>query len=200
MEAVLSDKVLILNRAWVAVNVATVRRALMLVYQGAARVVGTEDYTTYDFDSWVEASRAAKEGRLVRAISFSIRAPEVVLLTQFAGAFSQEVKFSRRNIFDRDHNTCQYCGRRFERSELTLDHVIPRCQGGMSAWDNIVVACLTCNTRKGNRLPTEAGLRLMRQPMKPRWATRVGCKLGRVRKRSWERFLDAAYWDIELKP
>ena len=200
MEAVLSDKVLVLNRSWVAINVATVRRSIMLVYQGMARVVGTKDYTTYDFDSWVEASRAAKEGKLIRSVRFTIRAPEVVLLTEFNRVFSSEVKFSRRNIFDRDHNTCQYCGQKFERSELTLDHVTPRCRGGLSEWDNIVVACLRCNTRKGNMLPTEANLKLLRKPVKPKWATRVGCKLGRVRKASWERFLDAAYWDIELKP
>jgi len=200
MEAVLSDKVLVLNRLWVAVNVATVRRALMMVCQGAARIVGSEDYMTYDFESWIEASKAAREGRLIHAVNFTIRAPEVVVLTRFSGAFSQEVKFSRRNIFDRDHNTCQYCGRKFERSELTLDHVIPRCRGGLSEWENIVVACIECNTKKGNRLPSEAGMHLIRRPIKPRWATRVGCKLGRERKPSWERFLDAAYWDIELKP
>ncbi len=196
----MSDKVLVLNRAWVAINVATVRRALTMVWQDAARIVGTEDYTTYDFESWVEASKAAREGRLIRAVNFTIRAPEVVLLTRFAGVLSQDVKFSRRNIFDRDHNTCQYCGRRFDRADLTLDHVVPRCRGGLSEWENIVVACLKCNTRKGHRLPGEAGMNLIRQPVKPRWATRVGCKLGRERKPSWERFLDAAYWDIELKP
>ena len=109
------------------------------------------------------------------------------------------MKFSRRNIFERDGNLCQYCGRHFERGELTLDHVTPRSRGGTSTWENIVLACLDCNIRKSDRLPQEARMRLLRKPVKPSWATRVGVKIGRLRKESWERFLEEAYWDVELK-
>ncbi|HEY3323137.1 MAG TPA: HNH endonuclease [Planctomycetota bacterium] len=197
--AVLSEKVLVLNRSWVAVNVATVRRALLLVIQDAARIVSPEDYSTYDFEGWVEASQAAKEGRRIHSASFSFRVPEVIVLTVFNGRFSKEVRFSRRNIFERDENTCQYCGRKFDRGELTLDHVTPRSRGGTSTWANIVLACLKCNMRKGSHLPNELGMRLLRKPVKPQWATRVGVKIGRVLKPSWERFLEEAYWEVELR-
>ncbi|MCY3023520.1 MAG: HNH endonuclease [Planctomycetota bacterium] len=197
---VLSEKVLVLNRSWVAVNVATVRRALTLVFQDVARIVAPQDYSTYDFAGWVEASQAAQEeARRIRSATFSICVPEVIVLTVFNGRFSKEVRFSRRNIFERDNNTCQYCGRKRDRHELTLDHVIPRSRGGTSTWSNIVLACIKCNMRKGDRLPQELNMKLQRRPIKPQWATRVGVKLGRSFKPSWERFLEDAYWDVELR-
>jgi 5-methylcytosine-specific restriction endonuclease McrA len=197
--AVLSEKVLVLNRSWVAVNVATVRRALTLVYQDVARIVGPEDYSTYNFEGWVEASQEAKEGHRIQCSSTSFVVPEVIVLSVFNGRFSKEVRFSRRNIFERDENTCQYCRKKYDRSELTLDHVIPRSRGGTSTWHNIVLACIKCNMRKGDRLLTEINMKLMKKPVKPQWATRVGVKLGRACKPSWERFLEEAYWDVELR-
>lgn len=199
MEAVLSEKVLVLNRSWVAVNVSTVRRALTLVYQNVARVVAPNDYSTYDFEGWIEASHEARDGHRIFCATRSFCVPEVIVLSNFNGRFSKEVRFSRRNIFERDENTCQYCGKKFDRSELTLDHVIPRSRGGTSTWTNIVLACLKCNMRKGDRLPGELNMKLLRKPIKPAWATRVGVKIGRAYKPSWERFLEEAYWDVELK-
>jgi 5-methylcytosine-specific restriction endonuclease McrA len=199
MEATLSEKVLVLNRSWVAVNVATVRRALTLVYQEVARIVAPEDYSTYDFEGWIEASQTAKAGRRIYAATFSFCIPEVIVLRTFNGRFSKEVRFSRRNIFERDENRCQYCGDKLERSELTLDHVIPRSRGGTSTWNNIVLACIRCNLHKGDKELAEAGMKLLRKPVKPNWATRVGVKLGRSFKPSWERFLEDAYWNVELK-
>ena len=199
MQAVLSEKVLVLNRSWVAVNVATVRRALTLVYQDVARIVAPEDYSTYNFEGWIEASQAARQGRRIYAASCSFCVPEVIVLSTFNGRFSKEVRFSRRNIFERDENCCQYCGKRYERSELTLDHVVPRSRGGTSTWNNIVLACIKCNMRKGARLVSELHMKLLRKPVKPQWATRVGVKLGRSYKPAWERFLEEAYWDVELK-
>jgi 5-methylcytosine-specific restriction endonuclease McrA len=197
---VLSEKVLVLNRSWVAVNVASVRRSLTLVFQDHARIVGPDDFATYDFEAWVQASQAAKaEARRLRSATFSLCVPEVIVLSGFNGRFSKEVRFSRRSIFERDGNTCQYCGRKRERQELTLDHVVPRSRGGTSTWQNIVLACIHCNMKKGDRLPFEIGMKLLRKPVKPEWATRVGIKVGRTRKPSWERFLEDAYWDVELR-
>ena len=197
---VLSEKVLVLNRSWVAVNVATVRRSLTLVFQDVARIVAPQDFSTYVFAGWVEASQAAKEeSRRIHSATFSLCVPEVIVLSTFNGRFSKDVRFSRRNIFERDENTCQYCGRKFDRNELTLDHVIPRSRGGTSTWTNIVLSCLKCNMRKGDHLPQETNMKLHRKPVKPQWATRVGVRLGRVWKPSWERFLEEAYWEVELK-
>src|SRR5207248_4366211 len=87
MESVLCDKVLVLNRSWIAVNVATVRRALTLVFQDVARIVAPHDYSTYDFEGWIEASRAAQSGRRIQSASLTICVPEVIVLSTFNGRF-----------------------------------------------------------------------------------------------------------------
>ncbi|MCZ7645221.1 MAG: HNH endonuclease [Planctomycetota bacterium] len=190
---------MVLNRSWAAVNVASVRRALTLVYADLARIVNPQDYSTYDFESWIEASEAAKSGKRIKSANFELCVPEIIVLTGYNGLYSQEVRFSRRNIFERDGNTCQFCHRKFDRSELTIDHLIPRSRGGKTTWENVALACVRCNTRKGSRTPEEAGMRLLKKPVKPQWATRIGLKIGRRCKRSWEQFIEEAYWEVELK-
>ena len=108
------------------------------------------------------------------------------------------MKFSRHNIYMRDGNRCQYCGKRFSTSELSLDHVVPLSRGGPSNWENIVCACLPCNVRKGNRLPEEAGMKLRRLAGKPK-ATPLGLMSPHRIHPTWKNFLDMAYWNVELR-
>src|SRR5947208_16898797 len=89
----------------------------------------------------------------------------------------QAMKFNRRNILARDNNQCQYCGKKFPTSELSLDHVVPRSQGGASTWENIVCACVACNVKKGGRTTKEANMHLIRQPEKPKRITMLNLKL-----------------------
>jgi 5-methylcytosine-specific restriction endonuclease McrA len=115
----------------------------------------------------------------------------------------RHVRFSRINIFARDSFTCQYCGRRPPRSELNLDHVVPRALGGRSTWENVVASCVECNRRKGGRTPEQAGLRLTRLPSRPRWTPLMNLMLSSVRYREWRPYLnvvDASYWNTELAP
>ena len=132
----LTAYVLVLNKSWVAVNVASAKRALTLLFQGHARVVHPKDYALYDFDDWIEFSRdndGIPAKRYVYTPASRIRLPEVIVLNSFNGFFSPEVRLSRRNIFARDKNICQYCGRRFSRTDLTIDHVIPKSRGSSDA-------------------------------------------------------------------
>jgi 5-methylcytosine-specific restriction endonuclease McrA len=101
-------------------------------------------------------------------VRFDLVVPRVIRVLTFAKLPKQEVKFNRRNLFARDHNSCQYCGKRFSSSELTLDHVIPRSHNGTTCWENIVCACVKCNVRKGGRTPDQAHMKLVRPPVKPR--------------------------------
>ena len=125
--SVLYSKVLVLNRSYLPVHVTVVRRALSLLYQGVARAVD-EQYRTFDFDSW--ADLAADEDA-IGLVNRAIRVPRVILLQGYDRVPRRYVRFSRFNIYSRDQNRCQYCGRQFPRAELNLDHVVPRSRG----WD-----------------------------------------------------------------
>ncbi len=111
----------------------------------------------------------------------------------------QRVRLNRRNIFARDANLCQYCGKRFATSELSLDHVRPTCRGGDTSWENLVCACVRCNVRKGGRTPQEAGMRLIKKPVRPKRSPMLTIKLGNPKYASWKNFLDNAYWSVDLK-
>jgi 5-methylcytosine-specific restriction endonuclease McrA len=201
MNGFLEQQVLVLNRLWQAVNVCSVRRAVTLLFQGHAQVVmdvGDGSFQTYSFREWRDISSAETEAESIHTISFKIRVPRVILLLVFDQLPAKEVKFTRHNIFERDKNTCQYCGRIFERKDLNLDHVVPRDRGGPTTWENIVCSCIPCNTRKGNRTPQEAGLRLVRKPRRPKWRPFLHVQVGLPAHDQWRHFIDLAYWNVEL--
>ncbi len=203
----LDASVLVLNKMFMAVHVVNVRRAFGLLCKDLAEVVTMEEgqFLTYDFSSWAEASAfKAKfdkddDDDWVRTPTTEIKAPRVIRLLGYDKVPRQTVKFNRRNIFARDHNQCQYCGRKFALSELSLDHVTPRSQGGQTTWDNIVCACVDCNVRKGGRTPKQANMALVRKPEKPKRSPVLNLKLTQKKYRSWQSFLDQAYWNVELK-
>ena len=163
----LSTNVLVLNRSYIPINVTTVRRALVLMYQGVARAVDSQ-YVTFDFHSWSELS-AAVHGEGIHLIDRMIRVPRVILLSAYNRVPKRYVRFSRHNIYLRDQNSCQYCGDRFTRSELNLEHVVPKSRGGKTTWENVVTSCVPCNRRKGGHLLEEVGMHLVRRPVRPKW-------------------------------
>jgi len=174
--------------------------------QPVAEVVSVEDgqYISYDFDDWTELSAYRREFEpnehdWIRTVRFDLAVPRIIRVLTFAKLPRQDVKFNRRNLFARDRNICQYCGKRFSSSELSLDHVVPRSLGGQSTWTNIVCACVRCNVRKGGRTPEQASVKLIKTPIKPRRNPVVSVTLADRRYSSWKQFLDRAYWDVELK-
>ena len=196
----LDTSVLVLNRVYQPVHVTSVRRAVSLLYQGVARAID-EEYRLLDFESWAAVAVAAQE-EAIHTPSRAIRIPRVVVLVAHAHLPRHRVRFSRLNVYARDGSTCQYCGRRLPRSELNLDHVVPRSRGGSTSWENVVCSCVTCNLRKGGRTPAEAGLRLLRPPSRPRWTAVFRHAARRAVYREWKPFLglvDAAYWNVELR-
>ena len=190
--------VLVLNNLYQAVQITTTRRAFRLFYAGRARAVDS-DFRTYDFDNWCDLSRMTQSGHFIHTVSFRIRVPEVILLKVYNGFVQHDIRFSRRNIFERDKNTCQYCGHRIPKAELTIDHVVPRSRGGYDCWENLVLACMTCNVHKANRTPDEAHMPLIRKPTKPTWLPQLGMRVPTSQLISWQRFVDTAYWDAELR-
>jgi len=207
VNSALDASVLVLNKLFMAVHIISVRRAFCLLCKDLAEVVNLEDgqFATYDFASWREVSEyRAKHFRLedddwVRTSSSQIQVPRVIRLFAYEKMPKHTVKFNRRNIFARDNNQCQYCGRKFPTTELSLDHVTPRSQGGQSTWENIVCACVACNVRKGGRTPKQAHLSLIRKPEKPKRSPLLNLKMTHKKYQSWKTFLDNAYWSVELK-
>lgn len=193
----LDQSVLVLNKHWLAVHICNVKRALSLIYQGLARVV-SEDYQTYDFESWKDLSLALETDRAVSTATFQIVIPEVIVLTRFGRLPPREVKFNRRNIYLRDRYTCQYCGRKPDRVELTIDHVTPRSRGGKSIWENVVLACTRCNTTKGDKTIVEASMSLIRNPKKPHWLLCIRKNVFDNGSPMWQKFVDVAYWNVTL--
>lgn len=201
MHSFLNHHVLVLNRLWQAVNVCSVKRALSLVFAGHAQVVYNDTdgcFQTFNFHQWRDLSEEQPGPESIYTVSFRLRVPRVIMLLVFDRLPKKEVKFTRHNIFERDGNTCQYCGKAFERSDLNLDHVIPRDRGGPTTWENIVCSCIACNTRKANHTPAEAGMRLIRKPKRPKWRPFIQVNLGIPYHESWKHFIDLAYWNVEL--
>ena len=201
----LDASVLVLNKLYMAVHIISVRRAFCLLFKDLAEVVTVDEgrYLSYDFESWREVSEARSDFRgpdedYIRTVNFEIQVPRVIRLLTYDRYPKQKVKFNRRNIFARDGNRCQYCGKRFPTSELSLDHVMPRSRGGRATWENIVCACLKCNVRKGGRTPTEARMALIKEPIIPKTSPSLCLKLTNRKYTSWKAFLDNAYWSVEL--
>ena len=192
----LDNPTLVLNRNWLPVHVATVARALVLVFKGTAGVVDPQDFRTYTWSDW--SRLRPRDGEpFIQAVTMRLRVPEVVTLAECDRLPATTVTFSRRNLFKRDRHVCQYCGVQTPADELTIDHVVPRSHGGVSSWANCVLACVTCNKRKADRTPHEAGMRLRKRPRRPRWNPLYAAR--HVRMETWSRFLSEAYWSVPLE-
>lgn len=192
---VLRRPTLVLNRNWQPVGVASVARALTKVFIGSARVVDPEDYQLYDWSDWAEQAPLQGEPA-IQSQCLRLRVPEVISLVRYDRLPRISVSFNRRNLFTRDRFTCQYCGAQPGGEELTIDHVVPRSQGGQTTWDNCVLACVACNHQKADRTPEQAGKKLRRPPERPNW--RPMFEAGAAPIASWSRFISEAYWSVAL--
>jgi 5-methylcytosine-specific restriction endonuclease McrA len=207
----LNAKVLVLNRGYAAMRIVTAKRAFCLLARNIAEVIhvdttgGESDgrYLNYDFESWLQVSELQREFEhdqhdWVRTVRTEIAVPRIIRLLGYDRLPEQGVKLNRRNLFARDRNRCQYCGKIFTTSDLSLDHVLPRAQGGGDSWENLVCACIRCNAKKGGRTPDQAGMKLIHKPIKPKRNPLITLRLGSDKYKSWKAFLDHAYWSVEL--
>jgi 5-methylcytosine-specific restriction endonuclease McrA len=140
-------RVLVLNATYEPINVCTVRRAIVLLLKDKAEIIERGDWRLHS------ATAAIVRPVVIRLLSY-IRIPRD----------AHRRKITRRAVFARDDWMCQYCG---ARSNLTVDHVVPRSKGGASSWENIVASCAPCNRRKGNALLRHAGMKLIKEPRTP---------------------------------
>lgn len=207
----LGSNVLVLNRHYQALRIVNCRRAFALLCKDLAEVIhiepaadGSQSWSNLNFSSWQELSelRHAFEPEgfdWIKTVKIPLAVPRIIRLLGYDKLPRQEVKFNRRNIFARDGNRCQYCGKKFATAELSLDHVIPRSQQGKTSWANIVCCCIKCNVKKGGRTPEQAHMKLLSKPAKPKRSPAINIRLSDDRYASWKQFLDEAYWTVELK-
>lgn len=195
--AALEQPALVLNRHWIPVHLTTSRHALVLLYQSVARAVHPTDLTLHRFQTWADL-RMPDDVPHVNTVNAQIPLPDLVVLERYDKIPRRTVPFNRKNLFVRDQNRCQYCRRKLETRELTIDHVLPRAQGGTSHWRNCVLACVPCNRRKAHRTPEQAHMALLRDPVRPRWTPRQ-LFTGLERRETWERVIGDAYWNVDLE-
>jgi 5-methylcytosine-specific restriction endonuclease McrA len=188
---VLALPVLVLNRHFQPVQVTTAKRAMVLLYGGAAQALD-EDGEAHDFEGWRTLPARPVDDALP-IVGGALRVPRVVHLKRYERLPRVSIRLTRRNVMFRDAHECQYCGRRPPLRDLNIDHVIPRSRGGGDSWENLVTACRVCNLRKGWRTPEEANMRLARVPFRPKWSMTAQLLLGAgERFKEWEAFLQAS--------
>lgn len=197
----MSQRVLVLNKKWHPIGTTSLNKAILMVWQESptdvpkAKIIEPESYQAMTWLDWAKLGQVASDEG-IRSANAVFRIPEVILLTNYDRVPNPAVHFSRRNLFKRDSMTCQYCGCRPGSSELTIDHVLPKAQGGTSTWENCILACIECNGRKANRTPEQAGMKLRTIPVKP--------KIDRLRwgiskpPKSWMGFVSECYWNVDI--
>lgn len=164
----LNSRVLLLNQNYEPLTLCRARRALVLLYMNKAEMV--EPYDSI----------------YAHAQNIQIQIPSVLRLNYYVKVVRREIPMTKRNILRRDNNQCQYCGK--TSGSMTTDHVLPRVLGGSDSWENLVCACVECNTKKGNAPLNKSGMKLLKKPKKPHFFTFILSSLGNI-PQPWRQYL-----------
>lgn len=204
--SVLDSKVLVLNKVYNPIRTITVKEAFCKIFTEAAEIITIEDgqYASYDFASWAEVSEYKAlfdntDEDWINTTSLRLAVPRVIRLLKYDRSPKLEVCLTRKNIYERDAYTCQYCNKVFPVEKLNLDHVIPRSRGGTNTWENLVCSCIECNRKKKARTPKEAGMHLLSVPYKPKSLSTFKVPQTPKRYKDWDSFVSYQYWNTELK-
>lgn len=144
--------------------------------------------------SYIVAERAQVidhyEDFIVRGINIAIKVPKILrVFGRKKLSIENKISLTNKNIFKRDNYFCTYCNKQFNTSELTLDHIIPKCQGGENTWENLITACSSCNTKKGGRTPEEANMKLHYKPYKPNWTPKDRLSVKNHEIKTWSNWI-----------
>ncbi|MBK7998325.1 MAG: HNH endonuclease [Verrucomicrobia bacterium] len=161
--------VLVLNRHWQAINVRTPADSFCQLATGVATAldVDGDNIRPVTWEEWVHLPVRTQD-QSVQTVRGAVRIPTIIVAVNYTRVPKRRPRLNARNIRQRDANRCQYTGRELGPGEGNIDHIVPRSRGGRDSWENCVWACKEINSRKGNRLPEEAGLTLLRSPAAPR--------------------------------
>jgi 5-methylcytosine-specific restriction endonuclease McrA len=203
-----NTRVLKLNKGYSPIDIVTAKEAFIDVFVGKSEVVSVENsaYISYDFNSWAEISQLKHEledfgvhDEWIFTSSLVLQIPRVIRSLSYDNMPKYRVKLNRRNIYYRDRNTCQYCGKTLPTNQLNIDHVVPRSKGGANSWSNLVCSCLKCNRKKADLLLKDAGMKLLSTPREPRQSAQLEINIKHPKYMTWKHFISEAYWTVELE-
>lgn len=166
----LNQRALVLNKHWVPIATIATRQALVMLCRSTAQVICPDSYQVFDLENWIRVSADnPRSDKIVATPRVALHLPEVIILRNFGGIPRRQISFTRKNLYRRDNYSCQYCYERMPTSKLTIDHVKPRSRGGDTSWENCVLACVSCNSKKANKSLKDVGFRLRSVPKRPAW-------------------------------
>lgn len=165
----LESNVLLLNNNFEPLTMCSAKRAIIMVWTGKAEIIENTMFC-------------------IHSVSMTFSIPSVIRLLIFVSiTYKLNIQLTKQNIMRRDHKTCQFCGK--SDGHMTVDHIIPRSQGGLDTWENLVCACPSCNNRKGDHTPEKVGMRLLRTPRKPNLRTFLFAHKGII-SQNWQTYLN----------
>lgn len=161
--------VLVLNKKGDPIHIIDWQKAMSLMFQESVKSYD-RDFIQYCYKDWLVFSEMCSDDYpTVGTVSGKIIIPEIVILQKYDRLPTRDVKYSRQTLFERDHFTCAYCGGVYDKKKLTIDHILPRAQGGKTTWMNTITACFTCNNVKADKTPEQSNMHLRYKPRKPAW-------------------------------
>lgn len=207
MGILLKNRCLVLNKSWSPIGIISLQRAITLLCSydekdnPKAKIIdgGSGSYQLFSWNEWSKLIPSENE-LFIQSSHTRYRVPEIIILTGFDKIPSPRVHFSRSTIFKRDNYICQYCGKKVDKDSGTIDHILPRAQGGVTSWTNCILACMGCNSQKADRRPEQAfrtdknknwngpsPMKLMSIPKKPKFNL-IKYDKGQMPK-SWTNFI-----------
>ncbi len=160
-------KILVLNQSWIPICLASLKSAIRLLFpikehEPKAKIADA-NFQTYTWNEWIQI-KTSEDDEVIKTPHSKIKLPKIIILTQYNKIHQIKIPFNRKNLLKRD-TFCQYCGK--IPLVVTVDHIIPKCLNGETSWTNCVIACATCNSKKGHKLLKESGLILLKTPEEP---------------------------------
>lgn len=194
----LNNPTLVLNKGWQPINVVPAHEAIIKVFSERAKIIDPSlDFQQFDWSDWSELRPKDGDPTVCTGGGMHFRIPEIILMRRYEKVHNRRVNFSRRELYKRDDYQCQYCGCRPGTKELNVDHIHPQSLGGESSWENCVLSCVDCNSKKADKTLKQLGWKLLKKPKKPMVRLYKGDP-SRIPK-SWEQLMGEAYWEVELQ-
>jgi len=181
----------VLNRNWQAIHVKSPAEALSMMYTDNATgldILGEDNMVPYRWKDWINLTKD-ETSDYVSTVRGEIKIPKVIVLCKFDRVPLKRPKFSLGAVWNRDEGICQYTGKKLSKNEGNVDHIMPRSRGGKTTWDNCVLTHKEVNAKKADRTPEEAGLKLIKKPLAPKYMPSSHYIKNKHNIKEWELFL-----------